>query len=210
MKEDYIFNILVFSTISFFITLGFAIYNIVLAIIYKYPWNIGISIYYVLLLIIRMYVILSEYGLNKYNFKEKEEKNRKNLYLSQSILLLIIDLALITPISLMVLQEKEVNYSEITAITIAAYTFYKIIMSLRNYIKTKKINHLSIKIIRSVNLIDSLVSILSLQYTLIMTFKSNADMSIFTYITSFIIWIIIVIISILNLINAIKIKKNKL
>ena len=130
----------------------------------------------------------------------------------QSILLLIIDLALIAPITLMVLQKKEIHYSKIHAITIATYTCYKIIQSTRNYVKTRKLNNLSIRTIRCVNFIDSLVSILSLQYTLIMTFsdESTTDMLRLGATSSFVIWIFIVLISILNLINAIKIKKDRL
>lgn len=208
MKKDYIFRTFIISTFSFVITLGFTIYNVYLALTYKYIWNIGISAYYALLLCIRAYVILSEYRLYKHDYKEKEEKIRKNLFLTQCILLLIIDLTLIAPIAMMVLQEKEVHYSTIPAITIATYTFYKIIMSTRNYVKTRNMNHLSVRMIRNVNLIDSCVSILSLQYTLIKTFDEGKDMFLLTSVSSGIIWIFIVVISIINLINAIKLKKN--
>ncbi len=178
MKEDYIYRSFFFLIISSFITLGFTIYNIYLAVTYKFVWNIGISVYYALLLCIRVYIIFSEYKLNKDEFKKKREYKRKNIFLMQSILLLIIDLALIAPITLMVLQKKEIHYSKIHAITIATYTCYKIIQSTRNYVKTRKLNNLSIRTIRCVNFIDSLVSILSLQYTLIMTFsdESTTDM----------------------------------
>lgn len=210
MKEDYIFRTFIFSAGSFLITFVFTIYNIFLAFVYRAAWNIGISVYYALLLCIRAYVIFSEYRLYKHEVKEKEERIRKNLFLTQSILLLIIDLALIAPITMMVLQEKEIHYSEIPAITIATYTCYKIIMSSRNYIKTRKTNYLSVRTIRNVNFIDALVSVLSLQYTLIMTFsaESNKDMLGLTATSSFIIWAFIVVISILNLRNAIKIKKQ--
>lgn len=212
MKEDYIYRSFFFLIISSFITLGFTIYNIYLAVTYKFVWNIGISVYYALLLCIRAYIIFSEYKLNKDEFKKKREYKRKNIFLIQSILLLIIDLALIAPITLMVLQKKEIHYSNIHAITIATYTCYKIVQSTRNYVKTRKLNNLSIRTIRCVNFIDSLVSVLSLQYTLIMTFsdESTTDMLRLGATSSFVIWIFIVLISILNLINAIKIKKDRL
>ena len=81
------------------------------------------------------------------------------MYLWQSILLLVIDLSLATPITLMMLQEKTVDYSSIVAITIATYTVYKIVMASINFYKTRKMSHLSVKIVRNINFVDALVSI---------------------------------------------------
>ena len=140
--------------------------------------------------------------------EEQKETARKNLYFVQSILLLIIDLALITPISLMVLQKKNVDYSTIPAIILAAYTTYKIIAAIINYIKTRKQKHLSIKILKNINLIDALVSILSLQYVLIMTFGNGieGEMLALCATSTFAVWVLIIAISVLSLINSIKIK----
>ncbi len=73
---------------------------------------------------------------------------------------------------MMVLQQKNVNYSEIHAIMIAAYTVYKIVTATINFIKTRKSNHLSVKILRNINFVDALVSILSLQMFAIIQFKT--------------------------------------
>lgn len=61
------------------------------------------------------------------------------------------------------------------AITIAAYTTYKIIMSAINFSKAKKNGNLSVKMLRNVNLVDALVSVLSLQYALVMTFGGGIE-----------------------------------
>ncbi len=63
------------------------------------------------------------------------------------------------------MQQKDINYSEIPALTIAAYTTYKITAASINIVKTRKGKHLSVKILRNVNFVDALVSVLSLQYT---------------------------------------------
>ena len=84
MKEDYIYRSFFFLIISSFITLGFTIYNIYLAVTYKFVWNIGISVYYALLLCIRVYIIFSEYKLNKDEFKKKREYKRKMSVLNLS------------------------------------------------------------------------------------------------------------------------------
>ena len=64
---------------------------------------------------------------------------QKKLYLKQCIMLFTIDLLLIAPISIMVLGQKEVNYSTIPAIATAAYTTYKMILATKNALQAKKI-----------------------------------------------------------------------
>lgn len=158
----------------------FTAYNVFLCIAYKAVWTFGIAVYYALLLSIRAYVIFSERRFHKERLTDEQKENkRKKLFLIQSIFLFIIDFALIAPISLMVLQKKTVNYSTIPAITVAAYTTYKIVISTRNIIKTRNVPHLSLKILRTVNFVDALVSVLTLQYTLIITFGGGMDKDMF-------------------------------
>ncbi len=136
---------------------------------------------------------------------------QKKLYLKQCIMLFTIDLLLIAPISIMVLGQKEANYSTIPAITTAAYTTCKMILATKNALQAKKNNNLSIIMLRNINLKDSLVAILSLQYILIMTFESKTDnnMLIVSCISTFCIWILLIIISIKTICKAIQINKTK-
>lgn len=210
-KNDYVFRAFILSALSFFITTLFAGYNIFLGIAYKTVWNISIAIYYALLLSIRAYVILSERKFYKRQLTaEQKESERKKLFLVQSLFLFIIDFALIAPVSLMVLQKKAVNYSAIPAITAAAYTTYKIVMSTINIVKTRKESHLSIKILRTVNFIDALVSVLTLQYTLIITFGGGMDndMFILCAVSSFAIWALLIALSLKSLVQSIKMKRE--
>lgn len=108
---------------------------------------------------------------------------------------------------MMVMQQKEIHYTAIPAIAIAAYTTYKVTMSAKHFIKTRKSNHLSIKMLRNINFVDALVSVLSLQYTLIMTFDGGSikkDMHTLCAISSLIIWGWIIVISVFTLSRAIK------
>lgn len=65
--------------------------------------------------------------------------------------------------------------------------------------------------LRNINLKDSLVAILSLQYILIVTFESETDnnMLIVSCISTFCIWILLIIISIRTICKAIQINKTK-
>lgn len=213
IKNDYVFRAFIFSALSFFITMLFTAYNVFLCIAYKAVWNIGIAVYYALLLSIRAYVIFSERKFYKEHLTDEQKENKqKKLFLVQSIFLFIIDFALIAPIALMVLQKKTVNYSTIPAITVAAYTTYKIVISTRNIIKTRNVPHLSLKILRTVNFIDALVSVLTLQYTLIITFGGgmNKDMFILCAVSSFAIWTLLILLSLKSLLQSVKLKKEHL
>lgn len=134
MKSDYTFRTFVFSALSFLAAVAFAAYNVFLAVVYQSPFNLETSVYYALLICVRSYVILAESKFNKAGYNDGQiENGRKKLFFIQSIFLLAIDLALIAPITMMVLQQKNVNYSEIHAIMIAAYTVYKIVTATINF-----------------------------------------------------------------------------
>lgn len=114
------------------------------------------------------------------------------------------DISLIAPITLMALQKKEVNFSSVHAITIAAYTTYKIIMSAINFSKAKKNGNLSVKMLRNVNLVDALVSVLSLQYALVMTFGGGieGDMLFLCAFSSLAVWVFLIILSVVNAVKS--------
>lgn len=211
IRKDFEFRTYVASTVSFFISVAFVGYNVFLAVIYKTVWNTGIAAYYLLLVGIRAFVGYKEIKFKKAELTdgEKEEK-RKNVFLVQSVLLFALDLALIGSITIMVLQRRSVAYSEIPAITIAAYTVFKIVTASVSYAKTRKLTNLGVRAFKNLNFIDALVSVLTLQYTLVMTFGDGVTGDMFTLcaVTSFVILAFIITISVSNLIRAAKIKKS--
>ncbi|MDE5728888.1 MAG: hypothetical protein K2I20_01780 [Clostridia bacterium] len=207
LKCDFAFRKFVFAAGSFVITLAFTAYNLFLGIAYNAVFNLGISVYYALLLCGRAFVGIFEIKYKRAGLSEEQKSvKRKKLFLATGILLLIIALALVGPISLMVRQQKYVNFTEIPAISMAAYTVYKISSAIAGFVKTKKLKHLSLEILQSFNFVDALVSVLSLQYVLIMTFGDGIAGAMFTLcaISGFAVWAVIVITSIAVLAKAIK------
>ena len=111
MINDYIYRTFTLSVLSLFVTIAFTVYNAFLAIVYRASWNLSIAVYYALLLCIRACVIFVEFKFYKSNFSDtQKESGRKKLFLTQSVLLLVIDIALIAPITIMALEQKAVNY----------------------------------------------------------------------------------------------------
>lgn len=212
LRKDFEYRTYVTSTVSFFVSLAFAGYNVFLGAAYKTVWNIGIAVYYLFLVGVRAFVGYKEIKLYKSGLAvEEKEKRRLSVYFIQSLMLFLIDIALTGPITIMVMQGKSVNYSEIPAIAVAAYTVFKIVTSSVSYAKTRKMTNLSVRMLKNVNFIDALVAVLTLQYTLIMTFGDgvNGDMFTLCVVSSFVILAFLIAVSVTNLVSAIKISKKK-
>ena len=124
---------------------------------------------------------------------------------------MLLNLSLVIPISIMVLQQKPMNLTLIPAITMAAYTTYKIIMASINLKRRNRISDSLIRLLRTINFIDALVSILALQNTLIMVNSKGEvnGMLPLTSITSGAIWLAILIISVSVLVKSIQAIKEK-
>lgn len=181
--KDYELRSYLLSGFSLFTTFAFLIYNLVLGIVYKTVWNFSISIYYMVLLGLRTLIIVKE----KHWRLETEDCRRKHqlqLFRFTTILLLLMDIALIVPIALMVFTQRSVNMTMIPAIGIAAYTTYKITVAIINYVKTREQRNLSLFGLKIINLKDAIVSILTLQNTMVMVFGNGKSLQTLTAYTS--------------------------
>lgn len=205
-KKDYIFKTLASSVVSFTVTIIFALYNGFLGIRLLSIWHGGICVFYLLLAAIRGIILLTEKNNSTRDYIQKSECRQRTFIIS-AFLLLLLNLALILPISLMVVLKKPVNMGLIPAITMAAYTTYKITMASIHIQKQKRSNHILIVELRTINFIDALVSILTLQNTLIMvnqTKSNDNDMLVLSSISSAVIYAIIIFVTVRLLIKGLK------
>lgn len=192
LKDDYVFRTVVTAALSFFATVAFTGYNLFLGIAYKTVWNAEIAVYYAMLVLLRAYAFFSERTINRSVVNDAKRKRRvsNKIYISQCVILFLTGVALIAPVSHMVLQKKQVNYSTVPAIAMAAYTTFKISVAVYNYVKTRRNYGLFVKMLKNISLADALVSVLVLQYTLVMIFGNGVTGDMFTLcaITTFFIW----------------------
>ncbi|MDY2888073.1 MAG: hypothetical protein SOU19_00730 [Candidatus Caccosoma sp.] len=199
-SSDYEYRFIVNTIISFVFTIFFAFYNLLIGIYYKTQFNISISVYYFLLIIIRIVAFVNELK------ERKNNKPYKGLNVIQAIIMLLMNISLFAPVTIMVFGKRVVNYGTISAITVATYTTFKVISTIIAYFKKKKYTIINIKMFKTIKLQDSLLSSLTLQNTLVMTFNKEAFESIQTLIaiSSFLIVSLMIFISIRTLINFIK------
>lgn len=164
-KSDYDFKTFTASFGSLAVTVIFALYNGFLGVHHASLWHGTICAYYLVLSILRGFIVLSE---KKVKGSEGATRARNKIYLSSAVLLFLLNLSLVVPVSLLVLLQKPLNMSLIPAITMAAYTTYKIVMASIHLKSRKKSENKLVRLLRTINFIDALVSILTLQNTLIM------------------------------------------
>lgn len=175
-QKDDAFRTLTSAAASFACTVLFALYHGYLGLSYQSVWHGSIGVFYLLLAAIRGAVLLAERGTRSRPEKEQELRRQRTFLLS-SFLLLALDLALIWPIAMMVRLARPVSMGLIPAITMAAYTTWKITFSsvhIRRQHRRPSRNILVAEL-RTVHFIDALVSVLTLQNTLIMVNGTKSD-----------------------------------
>ncbi len=169
------FKTVILSLISLIVNLGFVIFNTITSIIYNSIWHCTLAIYYLFLSILKGSLFLSDKRI-KTSTSDKNTIIKKQFFYYRLCGILLVALAstMAGVITLMVTKGNPVRYSEIVAITIAAYTCYKITFSIINFRKARINHNLLIQSIRNIGLAESSMSLISLQIALISTF-SNTD-----------------------------------
>ena len=194
-KQDYDYKTMVSAAVSFAVTVVFALFNGFLGVAHRSLWHGTICVYYLILATLRGGIIAAERRLSA---RPDQAKNRGRVYLASSVLLLILNISLFVPISLMVRQQKPVSLTLIPAIAMAAYTTYKITMASIHLKRRKRSADRLIRLLRTLNFIDALVSVLTLQNTLIMVNSSGGQLAMLplTAITSGAVWLAVLLLSV--------------
>lgn len=148
--------------LNFIINLIFAIYNCVLGIASYSWWFIAVGAYYIILSIMRIAVIA---------FSLKNRKNEQFIMKFSGIMIFLLSVVLCGIVYMTVGQSGAVKYHEIAMITIALYAFTKITLAIYRFIKSKKGSEPHTKTLCSIAFADSVVSIYSLQRSMLVTFE---------------------------------------
>ena len=153
-------NNFVFPLFSCLFNIIYAFYQEIIGYNYHSLWFITMFFYNLLLSFMK--------GIALYN----EYKKKKNIYKLESFFFFMLAIWLAFMLYFSLKYDLAKQYHPIIMITLATYTFYKIISSIINYFKTKKATSF-IKIIRNINCIEAMVSLLSMQMSMYVTFSSN-------------------------------------
>ncbi len=201
LKTNYSLRLYVLAICSFCANALFFCYNLFMGIAYKRIWNFSVCFYYLFLSIIKGILLLSEKKWKGLEENKAQEKRTK-LFKRQSVFLLWIDVVLIAPVALLLLQQKAVPFGQIATIGLAAYTTYKIVMACIHITKVKKRANLSLQALKTISLKEALVSVITLQNTMVTVFGNPQQMLTLTFWTSLGLWGLILTTSIFSIVKA--------
>ena len=174
--EDYIFRTILTTMPAFLINMAYTVYNGVIGIMNRSEWFITMAVYYSLLGIMRYRAVSAGRKISRMEDPQQVERRQLSVIRTDGILLMVLNLALSGVVLLTIAQETAKTYSEIMMISIAAYTFYKITMAVINMIKVRKMQSPILIAIRNIGAADALVSMLTLQATMLASFKETSSL----------------------------------
>lgn len=203
-RDDFERRTFLSSSGALLISVVFAFYNGYLGLRYESLWYGSICIYYIILGILRAFLVVADFRIERGD-PDRREGRRRRVFLLTNGMLLLLNLSLIVPISLMVKLQKPVKMTLVPAIAMAAYTTYKIILASVNMKRTGRIKNLLAKELRTIGFIDALLSVVVLQNTLIVVNSDGKDRSmlLFSAITSAAILLLMLAVSVYGFIKGI-------
>ena len=149
----------------------FAIFQLGLGFYHSSLWFYAMAVYYIILAIMRFF-LLKHTRVYKANEKTNVEAKK---YLLCGWMLLVMNLALGIIVGLIVYQNKTFVYHEITAITFATYTFITLTFAIIGMVQYKKYNSPVYSASKNITLIAAIVSMLTLESTLLGTFGGEVS-----------------------------------
>ncbi len=176
---EYGFRTILFSIGSFAINLAFAVYNGSVAIVIRSIWFGALAAYYILLIVLRGiilgYHVIRRKAVKAGQTEEDTYFKDTRIYRVCGIFLLLLPFALSFAILQMVRANDSFVHTGITIYAYAIYAFYKIIVSIYNFVKTRRTNEMTVRASRNINLADAFVSILALQTAMFREFGATGD-----------------------------------
>lgn len=148
---------------------AYAVLQLCLGIYHRSSWFCSLFAYYLSLAAMRFYL-----ARHTYRYKACEKmRNELKRYRACGWLLLLMNLALSAMLTLMVRQNRLVKHHEITTITMAAYTFSALTMTVINVVKYRKYNSPVFSASKVISLAAASVSMLTTEGTMLTTFANG-------------------------------------
>ena len=157
---------------KFLLNLIFAIYNCVLGLVTKSWWFVAVGAYYVIISLMRSAVIL---------FSSKNKKHGNFVMRFSGVMLFILAVVLCGIVYMTLEKDVATSYHEIVMITMALYAFIKITLAIIGFVKSGKTRDAFAKTLQSIAVADAVVSIYSLQRSMLVSFGNMAESDIMIF-----------------------------
>ncbi len=201
--HDYDFNTYASSLFSVFLGVLFFSYNAFLGIRDLSIWHGSICVYYLLMALIRGLIVVSQRDANARVYGCSK---RKKVILLTHFLMLLMDLSVAAPIWTMIRGDRTYSWGLVPAILIAAYTVYRITITIMNYRKSTKQDDTLVKVLRTIYMMDALFALIVLQNTMILANNGSlkGGLLVLSCATSLLLFLAIVTFSVLSFKNSMK------
>lgn len=177
VPEDYSRKTLFWATLALLVNVAFAIFNAVLAVVNRSVWYAALAGYYTALILLRGGIVLAARRLNKRTYAASGRAEAEwKIYIASGAVLFAFELAMVIAVTEMIIGDRPVQGGEISAITTAAYTFYKAVMAIIHLVRARRHGGPVAQALRTVNIADACISMVSLTVLLIATFGDGAGM----------------------------------
>lgn len=163
---DAVFKARVWLYPALMINLGYSAFNLVSGVRYSSPWLGGVAVYYILLSVIR-FLLLRSMG------REQRVIRQYKRYRLTAVLMLLVNLTLSGMIFQMILCQQPSVYSDAYVIASAAYTFYTLTVSIVDVVRYRWYQNPLLSATKVIRLTAALVSMLSLEATMIVQFGDD-------------------------------------
>lgn len=145
----------------------YMIFRMVMGIRYASIWFISMAAYYLLLGVIRAYLLIC--------YKQRDMKDETVCYRNTAWFLFLLNVPMGGMIVLMVRTNSGFSYPGYVIYLSALYTFYTLIIAVRNIVKFRKIGSPILSAAKVLNFIAAMMSILGLQTAMISQFSANGE-----------------------------------
>ena len=175
------------------LNLIYAVFNGIVGIVNHSAWCGSLSAYYILLCVMRLLsvsyagkIYSEKRKWKKLQSNQKDEQKKDNsikmytlrswrVYHNCGIMLSVTSIALGGAVIMLVSGEGGKTYPGVLIYAVAAYTFYKLIVAVRNVIVARKRDSALLRTLRNISYADALVSMLSLQTALFAAFGQDSE-----------------------------------
>lgn len=202
--KQYGFRTIILSVGSLALSLMYAVFNGVIAVLNFSIWYGALAAYYTLLASMRGGIIFHHRRNRKREDETDAQRSLRSVktYRACGGVLIFLPLCLSGAVTQMVLSRKAYNYAGLMIYAAAAYTFYKIIMSIVNLVKARKADDHTVRAIRNINFADALVSVLALQTAMFRAFSPDGNYGYLNAVTGGIVCLLTVLMGVLMVIAA--------
>lgn len=179
-----------FTVLGMGVNLIYAVFNGVIGIVNRSAWCGSLSAYYILLCVMRFLSVsyarkvydgkilwgkVNKVKGSRHKSEDSLEERAWKVYRNCGVILSLSSIALGGAVIVLVSGEGGKSYPGLMIYVVAAYTFYKLGMAIRNLIKARKEKSLLLVTLRNINYADALVSLLSLQTALFAAFGQDSE-----------------------------------